>query len=76
MWMLYFGLLRIVLLSMVIAKLTKGRFHFLLPDHAAVDGEWQLALSVTSKGKPKHCRIMLDRLLVRKPAVILFRTFR
>lgn len=40
----------------------KGRFHFLLPDHAAVDGEWQLALSVTSKGKPKHCRIMLDRL--------------
>lgn len=33
-----------------------------MPDHAAVDGEWQLALSVTSKGKPKHCRIMLDRL--------------
>ena len=40
----------------------KGRCHFLLPYHAAVDGEWQLALSVTSKGKPKHCRIMLDRL--------------
>lgn len=39
----------------------KGRFHFLLPDSASIEGKWQLGLSVTEKGKQKHCRIMLDR---------------
>lgn len=39
-----------------------GRFHFLLPDSAQIEGEWQLGLSVTEKKKQKHCRIVLDRL--------------
>ena len=42
MWMLCFGLLRIVLLSMVIAKLTKkGVSISCCRIDAAVDGEWQ-----------------------------------
>lgn len=39
-----------------------GRFHFLLPDSAHIEGKWELGLSITEKGKQKHCRIMLDRL--------------
>lgn len=39
----------------------KGRFNFLLPDSACIEGKWKLGLSVTEQGKQKHCRILLDR---------------